>query len=80
MRKHEVSISDFLNRVIAPVATQKQKEFAESPGVSFKPNINQVEISELIGSTLAEKAEERNSTDAETVGPDENAFERCPPE
>ncbi len=73
---NEVRISDFLNRVIAPVATQKQKEFAETLGISFKPNINQVEISELIDNTLAQKAEERNSTDAATVEPDVNALER----
>ena len=73
---NEVSISDFLNRVIAPAATQKQKDFAESLGISFKSNINQVEISELIDNTLAQKADERNSTDSETVEPDENAFER----
>ena len=73
---NEVSISDFLNRVIAPVATQKQKDFAESLGISFQPNINQVEISELIDNALAQKAEERSSTESETAEPDENAIER----
>lgn len=73
---NEVSISDFLNRVIAPVATQKQKEFAESLGISFKPNINQLEISELIDNTLAQKAEERKVAESATTEPDVVDFER----
>jgi hypothetical protein len=71
----EVRIADFLNRVIAPVATQKQKQLAECLGISFKPDINEVEISELIANALAQKAKETDSTEADFAESKET-FER----
>lgn len=72
----EVSITDFLSRVIAPIATQKQKNFAESLGISFEPDINREKLSELIDDTLARKAKEKDSADTKSVKPEEDAFER----
>ncbi len=76
----EVRISDFLNRVIAPVATQKQKQLAECLGITFKPNINEVEISELIDNALARKAKETDSTVTDSTdsgsAESEETFER----
>ena len=72
----DVGISDFLSGGDIPLATKKQRDFAERLGISFERNINRAEISRLIDQALKKQHEEQSPDAFLTLVPIDDDEER----